>query len=339
MQDTLLNTRALDLKNLILNPGEPDREGFTLLDFRIEKNKKLEPGSKKQEEEQNIVISLYNELFEFAPQDISQLISYINRSKLDTDDIIDQLLSFLNLPDGKNLKVFQKAELVKFLVSKKPELVDPELINTDLAELQISSPWLYVSLLSEKSKEAAVELIKFLIADNRFEKTAFLNLFMKWLGTPDTFFLKKVYKELLPLIGDLNFTKLMKAKLGADMVKEIDSRKEEITKIVGQLNQIKNPELISRAEIYKVVKIREANHPKVKTGSSKILGRKGAFISGRLRRRYYGKKSKDYDRETIQILTNTIAYPSKPQVIEFKPLLVKSDAYIGFKRNVLRQMK
>jgi len=339
MHDTLLDTRAFELKNLILNPGEPDREGFTLLDFRIAKNKKLDPGSKKQEEEQKIVISLYPELFEFTPQDISQLISYINRSKLDTDEIIDQLLSFLNFGDGKYLKVFQKAELVKFLVAKKPELVDPELINTDLAELQISSPWLFVSLLSEKSKEAAMELIKFLIADNRFEKTAFLNLFMKWLGTPDTLFLKKVYKDLLPLVGDLNFNKLMKAKLGAEEVREIDSQKEIIVKIVGQFNQVNNPELIPKSVIYKAIKGREANHPKViKTTQGKTLARKGRGAPARHRRRLF-KEANDYEKQTLQIIMDTVAPPSRPHLHGSKSALVSSRAYLDFKSSVRKHLR
>lgn len=239
METIFLKNLVQKIKNLILDPGQPNREGVTELDIIISDNKAQEINSLEYKTRQKIVFALLKEIHDFTPQNISNFVSYIKRSNFDSEEVLHRFSLYLN-GKGKDLKVFQKTELIKFLLSKDPSLVDPELINTGLAELQISNPWLFVSLINDKSKDAAFKIIKYLIADNRFDKPAFLNLYLQWLKTPDTIFLRKVYKEILPLVNDDNFTKLMRSKLSGDEIRDIDNLNDKVTRVVKRIHLADN---------------------------------------------------------------------------------------------------
>jgi hypothetical protein len=239
MEAIFLKNRVQKIKNLILDPGQPNREGVTELDIIISDNKAQEINSLEYKTRQKIVFALLKEIHDFTPQNISNFVSYIKRSNFDSKEVLHRFSLYLN-GKGKDLKVFQKTEIIKFLLSKDPSLVDPELINTGLAELQISNPWLFVSLINDISKDAAFKIIKYLIADDRFDKPAFLNLYLQWLKTPDTIFLRKVYKEILPLVNDDNFTKLMRSKLSSDEIRDIDNLNDKVTRVVKRIHLADN---------------------------------------------------------------------------------------------------
>jgi hypothetical protein len=302
MNETLIPKAVSELKQLILNPGPADVEGSTALDKKIAINVKLEKHSTKREDELYSVMSLLTNLAEFKGQDVSLLISYINRSNFDDEKLLEALLDFLATNEGKDLKIYQKVELVKFLLSKTPENVPIDLINVGLAQLKESDRWLFVSLLNQKSREGAFNLINYYIHDEKLDKSAFLNIFMDWVSNPDTVFLQKVYKKLLPVIKDDNFVKIMKYKLSADQILTIEKEDEKVNDILGQLNKSKNPEFIPRADILQFVRERENNRPVSRMERAPFRGNKlKEVVHHRFRKRSSSKTANNYDRETLEI--------------------------------------
>jgi hypothetical protein len=250
--------------------------------------------------------------------------------------VFDELLSFIGTDNGQQLKLLQKVELVKFLLSKRPDLVPLKIINEGLAELKTTNPWLFISLIDEKSNETAFELVKYFFHDKRFDKSVFFNIFMKWVGKPEPLFLQKVYREFLPLIKDDNFIKIMKHKLSADQINTIESETIEVNKIVERLNNPGNPELMIKADLYSWFQEREAGKPQLKVAKTVVI-EPVPFVTGAVATLSgsFVKKIREYDSQTVKIAMAKVAGPEKKLVVVTRNGLVNHPKYKAFKRNSL----
>lgn len=199
------NEKLIVLKNEILASQFTDPEGRTELDVRADDNKtKIE---KNKIEEEDLVIELVKYLQEFKSSIISRLISYIKRSSFSDARISAVFLSYLE-ENLHELDVYQRAELLRYILSNIPNEVNLNLIQQGIADLKTSKPWLYAEILSIKFPYGALEFVKFLIHSNNYNSIGFINLLTKWIKIQDLYFLDQIRKKIIPILKDENAIKI-----------------------------------------------------------------------------------------------------------------------------------
>lgn len=203
--------QVVALKKLIKNPGQADPRGRTELDRRA--NEISRTPNKYKDNETEIVKELSGVLEEFSSPDLSTLVSYIKQADLPVDKIASEYLKKLR-SDKNGLDLFQRTELLQFLLRTIPEYITYDDIETKLYGLKETDPWLYASLLTKKFPHKGFDFVTYLINDNRVDFNSLLHLTMYWFDCADSSIINRIEYELEPLTrGNKKFHKVIQYKL------------------------------------------------------------------------------------------------------------------------------
>lgn len=221
--------KVIELKTMILNPSNFDKLGYSDLNRRAFANSQLAKDGIDKLQEEELVVELGEHLHDFKSYDISRLITYVKESKFSDQRIFDKYLAFILQEDILN--VFQRTEIIRFLLQLNANKVPVDLIVLKLAELKEQGSWLYAELLSHKAPYKGLDFVSYLIKSNKADVNKLLHWITLQLNSKDVVLVKKVASTLRQIVRNDNINALISSILKKRGIDTLSGR-ETVAKIV-----------------------------------------------------------------------------------------------------------